>query len=92
MRFFSRTSLLFKFILYVQLFLSALGNLILGIGLLAGTAYGEYSGLVYAVAPNRFGRSGPSCVATGRCPEGKMSCGKIKEVQAKYAAIHTAGK
>ena len=48
--------------------------------------------LVYAVAPNLFGRSGPSCVATGRCPEGKMSCGKIKEVQAKYAAIHTAGK
>lgn len=41
----------FKFIIYVQLFLSALGNLILGIGLLAGTAYGEYSGLVYAVAP-----------------------------------------
>ena len=47
--------------------------------------------LVYAVAPNLFAKSGPSCVATGRCPEGKMSCGKMKEVQAKYAAIH-AGK
>lgn len=41
----------FKFIIYVQLFLSALGNLILGIGLLAGTAYGEYSGLVYTAYP-----------------------------------------
>ena len=47
--------------------------------------------LVYAVAPNLFGKSGPSCVVNGRCPEGRMSCGKMKEVQAKYAAIH-AGK
>jgi thymidylate synthase (FAD) len=44
--------------------------------------------LVYAVAPNLFAKSGPSCVATGRCPEGRMSCGKIKEVQEKYAKIH----
>ena len=44
--------------------------------------------LVYAVAPQPVCQSGPSCVATGRCPEGKMSCGKMKEVQAKYAAIH----
>ena len=44
--------------------------------------------LVYAVAPNLFAQSGPSCVVTGRCPEGRMSCGKMKEVQAKYAAIH----
>ncbi len=47
--------------------------------------------LVYAVAPNLFAKSGPSCVVTGRCPEGKMSCGKMKQVQEKYAAIH-AGK
>ncbi len=43
--------------------------------------------LVYAVAPNLFGKSGPSCVCTGRCPEGNMTCGKMKEVQAKYAAM-----
>ena len=45
--------------------------------------------LVYAVAPNLFAKSGPSCVVNGRCPEGSMTCGKMKEVQAKYADIHT---
>ncbi|MCD8144669.1 MAG: FAD-dependent thymidylate synthase [Oscillospiraceae bacterium] len=43
--------------------------------------------LVYAVAPTLFAKAGPSCVATGKCPEGKMSCGKIREVQAEYAAL-----
>ena len=43
--------------------------------------------LVCGVAPNLFARSGPSCVVSGRCPEGRMSCGKMKEVQAKYAAL-----
>ena len=47
--------------------------------------------LVYEAAPNLFAKSGPSCVATGKCPEGRMSCGKIREVQARYAEIH-AGK
>jgi thymidylate synthase (FAD) len=45
--------------------------------------------LVYQVAPTLFEGAGPSCVATGRCPEGKMSCGKMKEVQAEYAALKT---
>ena len=43
--------------------------------------------LVCGVAPNLFAKSGPSCVVNGRCPEGRMSCGKMKEVQAKYAAL-----
>ena len=37
--------------------------------------------LVYAVAPNLFAKSGPSCVVNGRCPEGKMPCGQVKEVR-----------
>ncbi len=36
------------------------------------------------VAPNVFKNAGPSCVMTGRCPEGKMSCGKMGEVKAFY--------
>lgn len=38
-------------------------------------------------APNVFKNAGPSCVMTGRCPEGKMSCGKLKEVQEKYKEL-----
>jgi thymidylate synthase (FAD) len=36
------------------------------------------------VAPNVFKNAGPSCAVTGKCPEGKMSCGKMKEVVAYY--------
>ena len=42
--------------------------------------------LVYPIAPALFSSAGPSCVACGHCTEGKMTCGKMKEVQAKYAA------
>ena len=35
------------------------------------------------VAPTLFKNSGPSCLR-GSCPEGNMTCGKIKEVRAKY--------
>lgn len=35
------------------------------------------------VAPKLFEKAGPGCVA-GPCPEGKMSCGNIKEIRAKY--------
>ena len=35
-------------------------------------------------APHIFAHAGPSCVATGKCPEGKMSCGKIKQVKEYY--------
>lgn len=35
--------------------------------------------LVKEVAPTIFADAGASCVATGRCPEGKKSCGRVKE-------------
>ncbi|MDE6519012.1 MAG: FAD-dependent thymidylate synthase [Ruminococcus sp.] len=35
-------------------------------------------------APNIFRYAGPSCVAEGKCPEGKMTCGKMKEVCAYF--------
>lgn len=38
---------------------------------------------VKKVAPNLFKNAGPSCISGG-CPEGKMSCGKIKEVREQY--------
>lgn len=37
------------------------------------------------VAPTLFRYSGPGCVK-GTCPEGKMTCGKIEEVRAKYSS------
>ena len=33
------------------------------------------------VAPVIFADAGASCVASGRCPEGKKSCGKVKKSQ-----------
>lgn len=39
--------------------------------------------LCLEVAPHLFKNAGPSCVA-GSCPEGKMSCGRAKEVRAHY--------
>ena len=39
--------------------------------------------LCVSVAPNLFKNAGPSCMAGG-CPEGKMTCGKIKEVREYY--------
>ena len=43
--------------------------------------------LVYAVAPNIFKYAGPNCVATGKCPEGNMCCGKMKEMKDKFDVI-----
>jgi thymidylate synthase (FAD) len=40
-------------------------------------------GIVKPLAPAIFADAGPSCL-TGPCPEGEMTCGKIKEVRAKY--------
>ena len=40
--------------------------------------------LCYQAAPNVFKNAGPSCVMTGRCPEGKMSCGRMLEVKKFY--------
>lgn len=36
--------------------------------------------LVRQVAPNIFGNAGPNCL-TKNCPEGKMTCGKLKETR-----------
>lgn len=38
------------------------------------------------VYPNLFKNAGPSCM-TGPCPEGKMTCGKIKEVRELYESL-----
>lgn len=35
------------------------------------------------VAPRLFANAGPACVA-GACPEGKMSCGRAREMREKY--------
>lgn len=40
-------------------------------------------GLARAAAPALFEGCGPSCVA-GSCPEGKMTCGRLREVRAAY--------
>ena len=32
------------------------------------------------VAPTLFFNAGASCVNTGRCPEGDMTCGKLSEM------------
>lgn len=41
--------------------------------------------LCLQTAPNIFKYAGPSCVATGKCPEGKMTCGKANEVKDYFA-------
>lgn len=46
--------------------------------------------LVSEVAPNLFKNAGPSCL-TGPCPEGKMSCGKAKEVKEYYKGLKNNG-
>lgn len=40
------------------------------------------------VAPNIFRHAGPSCVMTGKCPEGKMSCGKMKNMIKEYEELN----
>ena len=45
---------------------------------------------VSAVAPNLFKNAGPSCVA-GACPEGKMTCGKAKEMREFYKELKNNG-
>ncbi|MCR5601345.1 MAG: FAD-dependent thymidylate synthase [Ruminococcus sp.] len=39
------------------------------------------------VAPHIFAHAGPSCVAEGKCPEGKMTCGKIEEVKKNFSSM-----
>ena len=40
--------------------------------------------LCKGVAPQIFKYAGPSCVMLGKCPEGKMTCGKANEMKEKY--------
>lgn len=42
--------------------------------------------LVKQVAPNLFKKSGPPCVY-GKCPEGKMTCGKMVEVKEYFSKM-----
>lgn len=42
--------------------------------------------LLRGVSPVLFKHFGPSCYIFGRCPEGKMSCGKYSEVQQRFSA------
>lgn len=44
--------------------------------------------LVKEVAPHIFQKAGPHCLY-GKCPEGKMSCGKMAEVKAKFDVSNT---
>jgi thymidylate synthase (FAD) len=43
--------------------------------------------LVKKVSPLLFGKAGPSCVQLGYCPEGDLSCGKIKEMKEKASRL-----
>lgn len=43
--------------------------------------------LCLETAPHIFAHAGPSCVAGGKCPEGKMSCGKPDEVRKFFSAM-----
>jgi len=42
--------------------------------------------LAYHAAPSLFGSAGPSCLS-GKCPEGKMTCGKMAEIRARHEAL-----
>lgn len=37
-----------------------------------------------SIAPSLFENSGPSCIRLGFCPEGEVSCGKLKTVLKSY--------
>lgn len=46
--------------------------------------------LVLEVAPNLFKNAGPACVS-GKCPEGKMTCGKMLEMKEFYGRMKNNG-
>lgn len=37
--------------------------------------------------PELFGRFGPGCFAGGRCPEGRLSCGRMEEIAAYFQTL-----
>lgn len=42
-------------------------------------------------APHIFANAGPSCIANGKCPEGKMTCGKYNEMKEFYNEMKSDG-
>lgn len=42
---------------------------------------------VRKAAPTLFKYAGPACCSTGKCPEGKMTCGKMKEVREFFNSL-----
>jgi thymidylate synthase (FAD) len=46
--------------------------------------------LVSEVSPQLFKKAGPPCLS-GKCPEGKMTCGKMNEVKAYYEELKNNG-
>ena len=42
---------------------------------------------VRTIAPVLFKRSGPACYSTGKCPEGKMTCGKAAETKKYFRSL-----
>jgi thymidylate synthase (FAD) len=42
--------------------------------------------LACEVCPSVFKGAGPKCVRLGKCPEGKMTCGKFEKIKKRYAA------
>ncbi len=47
--------------------------------------------LVKLVAPKIFNNAGPSCL-NGKCPEGKFSCGRMKEIQNYFSKYLSTSK
>lgn len=45
--------------------------------------------LCIQTAPHVFAKAGPSCVAEGKCPEGKMTCGKASEMKKYYQELQS---
>ena len=37
--------------------------------------------------PELFGRFGPSCFSGGRCPEGRLSCGRMEEIAERFRTL-----
>lgn len=42
--------------------------------------------------PELFGHYGPSCFMSGKCPEGRLTCGRMQEVINKFSHENTAPK
>ena len=52
---------------------------------------GQMLELVQEACPAVFDGAGPKCIRFGRCPEGKMTCGKYEQIVKRYAS-RSAGK